>query len=172
VHGWGQGRNLGPHSGVEQGMVDLRKKLTDDSGRKVSIAGWSLGGIYARELAACRPQEVRAIVTLGSPSVGDTRAANARRLYEAVSGHEADRADGRRARIEPPPPVPAMSIHSRTPTALSRGRPAWRKRGRSRRVSTWWPVTSACVFTRRCCMRWPTGWRSPKAAGNLFSAAP
>lgn len=114
VHGWGQGRNFGPRPGVEQGMDDLLKRLADESGRKVSIVGWSLGGVYARELAASRPQDVRAIVTLGSPFVGSTRASNAWRLYEAVSGHKADRSDGRWDRIEPTPPVPTTSIYSRT----------------------------------------------------------
>jgi hypothetical protein len=54
---------------------------------------------------------------LGSrPGVGQgiDGGSNAWRLYEAVSGHKADRADGRRARIEPPPPAPTTSIYSRT----------------------------------------------------------
>jgi len=52
AHGWGQGRNFGPRDGVEQGMVELLKKLHDESGQKVSIIGWSLGGVYARMLAS------------------------------------------------------------------------------------------------------------------------
>src|SRR3982751_6139968 len=52
AHGWGLGRNLGPREGVEQGMYDLLGKLHDESGgRKVSLIGWSLGGVYARLLA-------------------------------------------------------------------------------------------------------------------------
>ena len=56
------------------------------TGRKVSLVGWSLGGIYARDLALHAPDMVRYVVTLGSPFSGDVRATNATRLYEAMSG--------------------------------------------------------------------------------------
>jgi pimeloyl-ACP methyl ester carboxylesterase len=114
VHGWGQGRNLGPRPGVEQGMVDLLKKLADDSGRRVSVVGWSLGGIYARQLAEAHPAEVRAIITLGSPFVGSGHATNAWRLYEAVSGRKADESDPTWQAILPTPSMPTTSVYSRT----------------------------------------------------------
>src|ERR1043166_4129453 len=51
VHGWGQGRNFGPRPGVERRMRDHIRELSRRSGRKVSLIGWSLGGVYARQLA-------------------------------------------------------------------------------------------------------------------------
>ena len=54
------------------------------------LVGWSLGGIYARELARARPERVRAVVTLGSPFSGDPHANNVWRLYEWVAGHKVD----------------------------------------------------------------------------------
>ena len=113
VHGWGQGRNLGPRPGVEKGMVDLLKKLADQSGQKVSVVGWSLGGVYARMLAAEHTDEVRDVITLGSPFVGSGHATNAWKIYEAVSGQSADD-EARWSQVRPTPAVPTTSIYSRT----------------------------------------------------------
>ena len=113
VHGWGQGRNLGPRPGVEKGMVDLLKKLADQSGQKVSVVGWSLGGVYARMLAASHTDEVRDVITLGSPFVGSGHATNAWRIYESVSGQSADD-EQRWSQVRPTPSVPTTSIYSRT----------------------------------------------------------
>ena len=111
--GWGQGRNLGPRAGVEQGMADLLKRMADDSGRKVSLVGWSLGGVYARMLASRQTDEVRSVITLGSPFVGGGHATNAWKLYETVSGKKADEAEPW-SEIGATPPVPTTSIYSRT----------------------------------------------------------
>ena len=36
----------------------------------MSLIGWSLGGLYAVELARCAPRQVRTVMTLGSPHAG------------------------------------------------------------------------------------------------------
>lgn len=113
AHGWGQGRNLGPRAGVEQGMIDLLQQLRQHSGRKVSVVGWSLGGLYARMLATRFPDAVRSVITLGSPIAGGGRATNASRLYERVSGEAADDAQ-RWQYVLPRPPMPTTSIYSRS----------------------------------------------------------
>ena len=59
VSGWRQGRNLGLRHGVQNAMVDLVQELNDTHGRKVSLVGWSLGGLYARQLAKMMPERVR-----------------------------------------------------------------------------------------------------------------
>jgi len=65
--GWGLGRNVGPRAGVERAMLETIDRMGDESGRTVSLVGWSLGGLYASALAARRPEAVRSVVTLGSP---------------------------------------------------------------------------------------------------------
>lgn len=115
VHGWEQGRNYGPLPGVERKMIDKVKSLADRHGRKVSLVGWSLGGIYARQLAKVLPDEVRLVVTLGSPFNGDPRATNAWRLYEFTSGHRvANKEEHMGGTISDSPPVPTTAIYSRT----------------------------------------------------------
>lgn len=67
VHGWGLGRNLGPTRRATRGMRDLLGRLHDRTGERVTVVGWSLGGIFARQLARQTPERVRQVVTFGSP---------------------------------------------------------------------------------------------------------
>ena len=113
VHGWGRGRNLGPRAGVEASMVAKLQALQQGSGSKVSLVGQSLGGVYARLLAAGHGDLVRSVITLGSPFVGNGHSTNAWRLYENVSGKSADD-QAQWSSVRPTPPVPTTSIYSRT----------------------------------------------------------
>ena len=114
AHGWGQGRNFGPRAGVERRMLDHIRELRRRSGRKVSLIGWSLGGVYARQLAKLVPDDVRQVITLGSPFNGSPRATNAWRLYEFTSGRSADEAQAMGSALHVTPPVPTTAIFSRT----------------------------------------------------------
>ena len=115
VSGWGQGRNLGLRDGVQQSMVDLVQELADGYGGKISLVGWSLGGIYARQLAKMLPDRVRSVITLGSPFSAPPKATNAWRVYEIASGRRADEQDARfGGSLADTPPVPTTAIFSRT----------------------------------------------------------
>lgn len=113
VHGWGLGRNYGPRPGIEDAMLATLDKLHADSGRRVSLVGQSLGGVYARALAALRPDAVRCVISLGSPITGHPRASNAWRVYEFTSGQSAHNPHHQQ-RIRQPLSVPATSIYSRS----------------------------------------------------------
>jgi pimeloyl-ACP methyl ester carboxylesterase len=67
AQGWGLGRNIGPTAACVNGTRDLLAHLTDKHQRPVSLIGWSLGGIFARDLARQSPESVRQVITLGSP---------------------------------------------------------------------------------------------------------
>ncbi|MDH2380431.1 alpha/beta fold hydrolase [Bradyrhizobium sp. CER78] len=114
AYAWNMGRNFGGISGRRSALRDLLKRVHEASGRKVSIIGWSLGGVYARDLASQMPELVRSIITLGSPFADDIRATNATRLYELLSGEAVDDIPEIRAAIAGDMPVPATSIYSRT----------------------------------------------------------
>ena len=115
VCGWRQGRNLGLREGVQRAMLDLVHELNDTHGRKVSLVGWSLGGVYARQLAKMMPDRVRFVITLGSPFASSPKATNAWRVYEMASGRRADEQDHRfGGSLAEPPPVPTTAIFSRT----------------------------------------------------------
>ena len=89
-------------------------KIHENTGRKVSLVGWSLGGVYARDLAQQAPDMVRYVVTLGSPFANDVRATNATRLYEALSGETVGDNPELVQAIAGDLPVPATSIYSRS----------------------------------------------------------
>src|SRR5689334_13192202 len=80
THTWRMGRNLGGVNKMRAALLDRLGQIHRDAGRKVSIIGWSLGGVYARDLALQAPEMVRYVITLGSPFADDVRATNATRL--------------------------------------------------------------------------------------------
>src|SRR6187401_2648102 len=61
-HAWEMGRNLGGVSKMRAALHDRLAEIHSATGRKVSIVGWSLGGIYARDLALWAPDMVRSVV--------------------------------------------------------------------------------------------------------------
>lgn len=89
-HGWRLGVNLGVGEGVVRRLGARLVDLHREAGRKVSIVGWSLGGVIARELARAHARIVRQVISLGSP-FGASR----------------------------PPPVPSTAIYSRSDGVVS-----------------------------------------------------
>ena len=109
VYPWQLGWNLGARTDT----VERLKQRLDEiaQGRPVLVVGWSLGGVFARELARAAPDKVRAVVTLGSPFSQDPHLNNVWRLYELVAGHKVDNPPI--PRITAKPPVPTLAIWSR-----------------------------------------------------------
>ena len=112
-HGWTLRRNFGPREGVLERSLEHVRKVRHESGRKVSLIGWSLGGAFAREIAKLAPDEVRCVITLGTPFTGDPKANNAWRIYEFASGHLVDDHETVE-RVRQAPSVPTTSIFSRS----------------------------------------------------------
>jgi pimeloyl-ACP methyl ester carboxylesterase len=115
IHGWGLGTNVGPHPDIVDGMHRRLAELCDRYGTKISLVGWSLGGIYAREMARADPDRVQMVVTLGSPyrfRRGDR--GHSSDLYDAVAPQR-DPFPGRAVPEAQSPPLrmPATSIYSR-----------------------------------------------------------
>jgi pimeloyl-ACP methyl ester carboxylesterase len=109
VHGWEMGVNWGARA---ETLEKLKRRLDQISpDKKVLVVGWSLGGLFARELARACPERVCAVVTLGSPFSGDPKQNNVWRLYERVAGHKVDAPP--LPRITDKPPVPHLALWSR-----------------------------------------------------------
>src|SRR3981081_2154923 len=66
TYAWKMGRNFGGVARLRGALRDRLTEIHESTGRKVSIVGWSLGGVYARDLALQLPDMVRAGITLGS----------------------------------------------------------------------------------------------------------
>jgi pimeloyl-ACP methyl ester carboxylesterase len=115
AHGWKMGRNMGLRENVEDNMRARFEELFERHGqRKISLVGWSLGGLYARQLAKLVPDKVRCVVTLGSPFAGTPQSTNAWQAYEWASGQKIDTPSLLTASLVEPPPVPTTSIFSRS----------------------------------------------------------
>ena len=110
VHPWEMGLNKGAKADT---LVRLKARLDAVADkRKVLLVGWSLGGLYARELARAHPEMVRGVVTLGSPFSGDLRTNNnVRTFYEWIAGHPVDQPPF--PRVLANPPVPTLALWSR-----------------------------------------------------------
>jgi pimeloyl-ACP methyl ester carboxylesterase len=115
AYGWGFGMNRGLRGTLESDLADLLGTIAGRHGRKVSLVGISLGGIYARQLAKVFPHRVRSVVTLGSPFAGGPRSTHGWRVYEWACGQSVDSRDQHMGGpVRPPPPVPTTAIYSRT----------------------------------------------------------
>jgi len=115
VRGWDLGRNRGPTEEVLAGMPRAVLAHARRTERPVSLVGWSLGGIYAREMARRHPPQVRQVITLGSPfAPHDSRQNRAHGPYQRLSHLHASGARlptaEQRAR---PIGVPSTSVYSR-----------------------------------------------------------
>jgi pimeloyl-ACP methyl ester carboxylesterase len=117
AHCWGRGVNTGPDGVFDDwlhGLQDDVHRWSDESGSKVSLVGWSLGGIYARELAKRCPDRVRQVITLGTPFASMRGATHAEGVYRLLNGSNDQLTPEMEARLRESPPVPTSSIYSKT----------------------------------------------------------
>jgi pimeloyl-ACP methyl ester carboxylesterase len=114
VRGWDLGRNHGPTDAVLAGLPRTLMAHAERTGQPVSLVGWSLGGIYAREMARDHPALVRQVITLGSPfAQTDPRQSHAEYPYQRLSHLHAPAARRTREQIALPIGVPSTSVYSR-----------------------------------------------------------
>jgi len=113
-YGWGLGRNFGNEEDLDL-LLDHVDKIYHDHRISISIIGWSLGGIYARQLAKARPHLIRQVITLGSPFTGITDNNHAAWIHKMItSGKGEDIIDPELlADIPKPAPVPTTAIFSK-----------------------------------------------------------
>ena len=111
VSDWGLGFNFGPTEDRFERLCERVVAMARKEGEPLVLVGWSLGGLFAREVAKRHPEAVRLVITMGTPFSGDRRANNAWRAYQQIAGHSVD---------EPPigqdmaakPPVPTVDLWS------------------------------------------------------------
>lgn len=85
THGWGLKRNLGPTEQVVNELPERVDRIAQEAGQTVSVIGWSLGGVYARHIAARTPDLVRGVITMGTPVRRAMRdASNAAGAFESL----------------------------------------------------------------------------------------
>jgi pimeloyl-ACP methyl ester carboxylesterase len=113
---WGRGLNTGPRGDVQAWLDELAQhvdQLTAAHERKMSLIGWSLGGIYAREVAKRLDPRVRQVITMGAPFAGKAEHTNAAWIYRLLNGRAPTFDEALMARLRTPPNVPTTSVFSR-----------------------------------------------------------
>lgn len=121
TRGWALGTNLGPTADIVEGLIELIERLERQKG-PIDIIGWSLGGLFAREMARLAPHTVRQVITLGSPfqTTGPDQS-NARVAFAALRARHSDDIMVPRmpSWAREPLGVPTTSIYSRTDGVVS-----------------------------------------------------
>ena len=114
VYDWGMGRNFGKMEYMAA-LVERLEKIQEKHGQKVSIIGWSLGGVFAREIAKARPDLVRQVVTMGSPFQDITHPNNVAWIYTLISGGKRveDTDWALLENMPKPAPVPTTAIYTK-----------------------------------------------------------
>ncbi|TRD12154.1 alpha/beta hydrolase [Erythrobacter insulae] len=108
---WKLGFNSGPSPERIAALEDRLIAVYERYETKPVLLGWSLGGMFGRELAHRHPDKVAKVITMGSPFSGDPRANNAWRLYQFVTGHRVD-APPVENRVGTKPPVETVAMWS------------------------------------------------------------
>jgi len=118
AHPWGLGINLDHRTAGYDGEHVSRQlgRIVDTTGQKVSLVGWSLGGVIAREAARRHPESVRQVISIASPFCGNPHANHVGSVYTLLSGNRVDSSEARRRfALGPKPlPVPSTAIYSRS----------------------------------------------------------
>lgn len=114
---WGQGLNTGPKGEIDGWLDALAQDVQERTcGHEapISLVGWSLGGIYAREVAKRLRSRVRQVVTIGTPFAGAAEHTNVGLVYRLLNGSMPPDDPALLERLRTAPPVPATSIYSRS----------------------------------------------------------
>jgi pimeloyl-ACP methyl ester carboxylesterase len=120
--GWGRGLNTGPKGDVDAWLADLAthvRSLRLAHRQRMTLIGWSLGGMYAREVAKLLDHEVRQVITIGTPFAGSADSTNVGLVYRLLNGQKATLEPAMAARLATAPSVPTTSIFSRSDGVVS-----------------------------------------------------
>jgi len=112
VADWGLGFNFGPDADRFERLCERVVTMARREGQPLVLVGWSLGGLFAREIAHRHPEAVAMVITMGSPFSGDRRANNAWRAYQFITGHAVDAPPVGDRAFGIKPPVPTIALWS------------------------------------------------------------
>ena len=114
---WGKGYNTGPQGDIDVWLKELAtycSQLLKNHDQTATLIGWSLGGLYARELAKLIKGRVRQVITIGTPFNAQADHTNVGWLYRLLSSQSPALDDDLAYQLRTAPPVPTTSIYSRT----------------------------------------------------------
>jgi pimeloyl-ACP methyl ester carboxylesterase len=114
---WGQGYNTGPQGNLDEWLDALKSRVVDllaHHKQKVTLIGWSLGGLYAREIGKLLAPRVQQVITIGTPFNAQADPGNLGWLLRMLSGSSSEMDAALSQRLRTPPPLRTTSIYSRS----------------------------------------------------------
>ncbi len=112
-YGWELGRNMPHRASAILDRIDHRiHEIVTEHDRPVTLIGWSLGGLIAREYAKYAPDQIDSVITMGSPFSGNLRHNNAWRAFELFARHSIDASPFAHG-MSNKPPVHTVAIWSK-----------------------------------------------------------
>jgi pimeloyl-ACP methyl ester carboxylesterase len=114
---WGRGFNTGPKGDLEAWLLDLKSQVTEllaGHAQPATLIGWSLGGLYAREVGKLMAPRIRQVITIATPFNADADHTNVGWLFRMLSGSTSAMDPGLSQRLRTPPPMRTTSIYSRS----------------------------------------------------------
>lgn len=110
--GWGLGINLGRKKTLEQLTLKI-ENLSKKQNNKIILIGWSMGGIFAREVAKSIPNSIEKIILLSAPFANLEAPNHARNVYDFFNRNEPIDLPFL-AQIPKPAPIPTFALFSKT----------------------------------------------------------
>lgn len=114
---WGQGFNTGPQGDLDAWLANLKSQVSlmlAPHAKPATLIGWSLGGIYARELGKLMAPRIRQVITIGTPFNADADHSHAGWLFRLLSATSTTIDPALSLRLRTPPGVRTTSIYSKS----------------------------------------------------------
>lgn len=114
---WGQGFNTGPAGDLDTWLAALKDRVGEllaGHEQPATLIGWSLGGLYARELGKLMAPRLRQVITIGTPFNAEADHTHAGWLLRLLSGGSVVFDAALSQRLRTPPPLRTTSIYSRS----------------------------------------------------------
>lgn len=114
---WGQGVNIGPQGDLDPWLLTLKSQVDEllgDHTQEATLIGWSLGGIYAREIAKLMAPRIRQVITIGTPFNTEADHSSVGWLFNLLNSNPSVMDPALSRRLRTPPPMCTTSIYSRS----------------------------------------------------------
>lgn len=114
---WGRGFNTGPKGDLDTWLHNLKSQVVDrlnGCSQPATLIGWSLGGLYAREIGKLMAPRIRQVITMGTPFNAKADHTNVGWLFRMLSGGSSAVSPALSRRLRTPPPLRTTSIYSRS----------------------------------------------------------
>ncbi|WCL49391.1 esterase/lipase family protein [Leptospira sp. GIMC2001] len=113
--GWGLGTNHGNVPYLLEKLTVMMRKIHSETGSKIKLIGWSLGGYLARETARDNQDIIEKVITIGAPLIGGPKYTSISNVFAQQFGidiNELEKEIDERYKV--PLEIPVYSIYSKS----------------------------------------------------------